>query len=72
VNHNPSNAPTAACKHDPHRCPTCDSPGPNLHPSVQFEGETEPYPDHFHDADAGQSEWLRSYIAKKRVRLGIA
>lgn len=58
-------SPAATSGHDPHRCPTCDSPG-------QFEGETEPCPDHFHDADAGQSEWLRSYIAKKRVRLGIA
>jgi hypothetical protein len=26
----------------PERCPRCDSPSPHLHPSVQYEGETQP------------------------------
>lgn len=25
-----------------HRCPTCDSPQPHLHPAVQSEGEVQP------------------------------
>lgn len=48
-------------------CPTCGSPAPHLHPAVQFEGETEPCTDQFHDADDRQSEWLKTYIADKRV-----
>jgi hypothetical protein len=43
-----------------------------MHPSVQCEGETEPCVDHFHDADDRQSEWLRTYIADKRERIGVA
>ena len=29
-------------------CPTCDSPKPNLHPAIQFEGEVSPCADAFH------------------------
>lgn len=51
------------------RCPTCDSPAPNRHPSVQYGGETEPCIDPFHDADDRQSGWLKAYIAEKRSPL---
>jgi hypothetical protein len=30
------------------RCPTCHSPGKNLHPAVQFEGEVQPCEDDWH------------------------
>jgi len=30
------------------RCPTCDSPSPELHPSVQWEGEVQPCRDEWH------------------------
>ncbi len=30
------------------KCPTCNSPKPNLHPAVQFEGEVSPCADAFH------------------------
>lgn len=30
------------------RCPTCDSPAPHLHPSMQFEGEVDPCDNEFH------------------------
>jgi hypothetical protein len=30
------------------RCPTCDSPAPNLHPAMQSEGEVQPCIDRWH------------------------
>lgn len=30
------------------KCPTCDSPSPELHPAVQHEGEVEVCRDLFH------------------------
>ncbi len=30
------------------RCPTCDSPHPELHPAMQWEGEVQPCRDLFH------------------------
>jgi len=30
-------------------CPTCDSPKPNLHPAIQFEGEVSLCADVFHE-----------------------
>jgi len=50
------------------RCPTCNSPSPERHPAVQFEGETEPCIDPFHDADDRQEPWLVAYIAEKRAK----
>lgn len=32
----------------PEKCPTCGSPHPHLHPSVQFEGEVQPCGDPWH------------------------
>ena len=31
------------------KCPTCDSPAPHLHPSVQVGGEVSLCPDPFHE-----------------------
>jgi hypothetical protein len=33
---------------DRNHCPTCNSPKPNLHPAIQFEGEVSPCIDAFH------------------------
>jgi len=33
----------------PRNCPTCDSPQPQLHPAVQFEGEVQPCKDSWHN-----------------------
>ncbi len=33
------------------RCPTCDSPKPELHPAMQFEGEVQPCRDAWHSRD---------------------
>lgn len=30
------------------KCPTCESPSPELHPAVQCEGEVQPCRDLFH------------------------
>jgi len=32
----------------PKRCPTCDSPKPNLHPAMQHGGEVQPCRDQWH------------------------
>ena len=36
------------------RCPTCDSPAPNLHPAMQHEGEVQPCRDPWHGASGGE------------------
>lgn len=34
------------------RCPRCDSPKPNLHPAVQYEGEVQPCSHSFHQEES--------------------
>jgi hypothetical protein len=31
-----------------HKCPTCSSPAPHLHPAIAFEGEVQPCGDPYH------------------------
>lgn len=38
----------------PQRCPTCDSPAPHLHPSIQHEGEVQPCKDAWHLQETSQ------------------
>lgn len=54
------------------RCPTCDSPAPHLHPSVQHEGEVETCPDAFHlrETNQNQPEWIE-LVRKRRIELGL-
>lgn len=53
-----------------HRCPSCGSRAPHLHPAVQFEGEVETCADDYHLIPTNQNS--ASYIAAvhdKRDRL---
>lgn len=43
------------------KCPTCQSPKPNLHPAVQFEGEVHTCIDDFHLTPTNQN--TAKYIA---------
>lgn len=53
-----------------HRCPTCDSNRPHLHPAVQFEGEVEICVDGYHIIPTNQnSEKHIAAVLAKRERL---
>lgn len=46
----------------PTRCPTCDSPSPEKHPAMQFEGEVQPCSDAWHQpTPADPKKALDSY-----------
>lgn len=40
-------------------CPKCDSPAPHLHPSIQFEGETQSCDHEFHRQITSQNTVIR-------------
>jgi hypothetical protein len=50
-----------------HRCPTCNSRDPHLHPAVAFEGETEICVDDFHMIRTAQNrpEYILAVIDKR-------
>lgn len=55
------------------RCPTCNSPEPHLHPSVQFDGEVEPCTDPYHLQITPQNTKQRIEEHKKLLeRIGKA
>lgn len=49
------------------RCPTCNSPGPHLHPATGFEGEVETCVDDFHLQQTPQNkpEYQRAVLEKR-------
>lgn len=47
-------------RHPGHKCPTCDSPAPHLHPAVQCDGEVEICADTYHLTPTNQN--LAVYI----------
>ena len=51
------------------RCPTCDSPSPELHPAVQHEGEVEICKDQWHGEEAAHQETLGLW---QQVKVRIA
>ncbi len=53
------------------RCPTCNSPSPERHPSVQFEGETEICVDAFHlrETNLNRPEYIAAVHAKRRASM---
>ena len=49
-------------------CPTCASPSPELHPSMQFEGEVQPCADAWHRPGDHPSHYKPSAVPGKDAR----
>lgn len=54
-----------------HKCPTCGSNRPHLHPAVAFEGEVEVCTDDYHLIPTNQNtEKHMAAVMAKRERVG--
>jgi len=58
--------------HTPKNCPTCDSPSPERHPAMQFEGEASLCRDPWHRTARNYEKHVKPYLEEMEGELSNA